>query len=90
MKTIEANLKDVLLGTKGKFVTVEWIKKDGTLRKATVQTNVKKGITGVGRLWEDKDNQLTMYEKATQRRVVVTTDRIVSVECGDIHMRAEQ
>lgn len=89
MKTIEGNLKDILVATKGKFVTVEWIKKDGTLRKATVQTNVKKGINGTGRLWEDKENQLTMFEKANNKRVVVTTDQIVSLKCGSINMKAE-
>lgn len=82
MKTIQANIKDVLIATKGKFFTIKWVKKDGTVREALVQTNVKKGIKGVGRLWEDKENQLTVYEKNTEKRVVITTDRVVEFRCG--------
>lgn len=90
MKTIEANIKDVLVATKGKFFHIEWIKKDGTLRKACVQTNVRKGINGVGRLFEDKENQLTVYERVNEKRVIITTDRVVRFECGNVVMQVEQ
>ena len=89
MRTIQANIKDVLVATKGKFFTIKWVKKDGTVREALVQTNVKKGIKGVGRLWEDKENQLTVYEKNTEKRVVITTDQVISFKCGKTILTVE-
>ena len=90
MKTIERNLKDEMLATQGKFFKVTWYKKNGDLREAVAQTNVRKGINGTGRLWTDGDNQLTAYEKATGRRIVITTDRVVEFQCGKVHHIAEQ
>ena len=83
MKTIEANIKDELLKTKCKFFHITWYKKDGTIREACVQTNVKKGLNGNGRPWQDKENQLTVYEKLTEKRVVITTDRVIKFQCGN-------
>jgi len=34
--------------TNGKFFTIKFIKKDGTLRKMTCRTGVSKGVTGKG------------------------------------------
>ena len=90
MKTIERNLKPEMQATQGKFFKVTWYKQNGELREAVAQTNVRKGINGTGRLWQDKENQLTAYEKATGRRIVITTDRVVEFQCGSVHHLAEQ
>lgn len=88
MKTVERNLKDDIVKTKGKFFHVTWYKKNGDLRSAVAQTNVKKGLKGVGRLWDDADNQITCYEKSTGKRIVITTDRIVEFSCGATRISA--
>jgi hypothetical protein len=44
--------------TNGKFFTVKFIKKDGTLRKMTCRTGVSKGITGKGLAFEPKEKGL--------------------------------
>ena len=44
--------------TNGKFFTVKFIKKDGTLRKMTCRTGVSKGVTGKGLAFEPKEKGL--------------------------------
>jgi len=44
--------------TNGKFFTIKFIKKDGTLRKMTCRTGVSKGITGKGLAFEPKEKGL--------------------------------
>ena len=44
--------------TKGKFFTVKFIKKDGTLRKMTCRTGVSKGVTGKGLDFDPKEKGL--------------------------------
>lgn len=89
MKFINSNLKDQIVATKGKFFHVEWYKKNGELRKALAQTNIKKGLAGQVRRWEDAENQITVYEKITGKRIVITTDKVVSFKCGKVVMIAE-
>lgn len=84
MQTIQQNLKDIIAATKGKFFRITWKKKNGELRMGTFQTNVKKGLKGIGRAWKDADNQITVYEPATKKRVVITTDQVLSFKCGSV------
>jgi hypothetical protein len=44
--------------TNGKFFTVKFIKKDGTLRRMTCRTGVSKGVTGKGLAFEPKEKGL--------------------------------
>jgi hypothetical protein len=44
--------------TNGKFFTIKFIKKDGTLRKMTCRTGVSKGVTGKGLAFEPKEKGL--------------------------------
>lgn len=44
--------------TNGKFFTVKFIKKDGTLRKMTCRTGVNKGVNGKGLAFEPKEKGL--------------------------------
>lgn len=39
---------EIINNTRGKFFTVTFVKKDGTIRKATAKTGVRKGVKGVG------------------------------------------
>ena len=44
--------------TNGKFFTIKFIKKDGTLRKMTCRTGVSKGVNGKGLSFEPKEKGL--------------------------------
>ena len=39
---------EIINNTGGKFFTVTFVKKDGTIRRATARTGVRKGVKGVG------------------------------------------
>jgi len=54
MHSISSDIDD----TKGKFFTVKFIKKDGTLRRMTCRTGVSKGVTGKGLAFEPKEKGL--------------------------------
>ena len=41
-------MKDLIESTKGKFFTVTFVKKDGTIRTMTARTGVRKGVKGNG------------------------------------------
>jgi hypothetical protein len=41
-------MKEIIENTAGKFFTVTFVKKDGTIRKATGRTGVRKGTKGIG------------------------------------------
>lgn len=82
MKVIERNLKNDIVGSNGKIFYVEWYKKNGELRKALARLGVKKGLNGNGRCWSDADNQITAYEMTTDKRIVITTDKVVAYRCG--------
>lgn len=47
-EVIEQMVSKDIEQTKGKFFTVKFIKKDGTLRQMTCRTGVSKGVTGKG------------------------------------------
>lgn len=85
MQTIQQNLKAIIAATKGKFFCITWKKKNGEIRMGTFQTDVKKGLKGIGRAWQDAANQITVYEPATKKRVVITTDQVIEFKCGSIH-----
>lgn len=39
---------DIINRTNGKFFTVTFVKKDGTIRRSTARTGVRKGVKGIG------------------------------------------
>lgn len=46
VKTSAEQLRDIIWAHKGQFFTVEWVKADGTLRKAVAQVGYKQGYDG--------------------------------------------
>ena len=57
-KSTESAL-DVIQKSKGKFFTVEFVKRTtGEVRKMNCRTGVKKGVTGIGKPFNDSDKGL--------------------------------
>ena len=76
-------LKQMVLGSKGKFFVVEFIKKDKSLRRMRARLGVKKGLTGTGRSWE-KDNLITVYDMEAHQYRNVNLDTLKSFKCGNV------
>jgi hypothetical protein len=51
-------MRDLIESTKGKFFTVTFVKKDGTIRTMTARTGVKKGVTGQGLKFNPSERNL--------------------------------
>ena len=49
---------DIINRTNGKFFTVTFVKKDGSIRTMTARTGVRKGVKGVGLKFNAKDKNL--------------------------------
>lgn len=46
VKTSAEQLRDIIWAHKGQYFSVEWVKADGTLRKAVAQVGYKQGYDG--------------------------------------------
>jgi len=60
-------IKEMINGTKGKFFSVTFVKKDGSVRSMTARLGVKKGIKGVGLKFDPAERDL-MVVWATDRK----------------------
>lgn len=49
---------EIINNTRGKFFTVTFVKKDGTIRTMTARTGVKKGVTGTGLKFNPSERNL--------------------------------
>ena len=49
---------EIINNTKGKFFTVTFVKKDGTIRTMTARTGVKKGVNGNGLKFNPSERNL--------------------------------
>ena len=76
-------LKQMVLGSKGKFFVVEFVKKDKSLRRMKARLGVKKGLTGTGRTWE-KDNLITVYDMEAHNYRNVNLETLKSFRCGNV------
>lgn len=76
-------LKQMVLGSKGKFFVVEFIKKDKSLRRMRARLGVKKGLTGTGRSLE-KDNLITVYDIEAHQYRIVNLETLKSFRCGNV------
>lgn len=77
-------IKSAIESTKGKFFKIEFIKSDGSKRLMTARTGVHKGISGVGRRYELKDNMVCVYDVVNKGFRTINTDNVLSVKCGKL------
>ena len=73
-------ISDFIAQSKGKFITVSFIKKDGTTRTLNGRTGVTKYLKG-GTSTVDHDKYLVVYDTVNTGYRCVNKDTIVSVTC---------
>lgn len=71
-------LSGELLATNGKFVTVTFVKKDGTLRKMNCRTGVTKHLKG-GESTLDAEQYVTVYDVAKAAYRAINRDTIIDI-----------
>lgn len=72
------NLDELVLESHGKFVTVRFIKKDGSVRTMLCRTGVKKYLKG-GVSTLDPDKFLTVFDVALKDYRAINRSTILSV-----------
>lgn len=75
------NISDFIAQSKGRFLTVEFIKKDGSLRRLNGRTGVTKHLKG-GTSTVDHNKYLVMYDNASAGYRCINKEAIVSVKCN--------
>lgn len=61
------SITELIKSTKGKFFSVEFVKRDGSVRKMTARLGVRKGITGKGLAFNPAERDL-MVVWATDKK----------------------
>ena len=78
------NTKQWIESTRGRFFTVEFVKKDGSNRKMLARTGVKKGLVGAGRSTQLAENLLCVYDVQAKDYRTVNCDNVISFKCGGL------
>ena len=76
-------LDQFVLESNGKFVTIEFIKKDGSLRKINGRLGVKAPLKG-GKSTLDASQYITIYSMADQGYRAINRDTIKSVSLDGV------
>ena len=84
--TASRTMAKMIEESNGKFVTVEFYKKDGTLRKLNGRMGVTKGLVG-GKRTTDPSKFICIHETGNGYRSV-NKDTIVSLKCGGVTITA--
>jgi hypothetical protein len=75
-------LDQFIENSQGKFITVDFIKKDGTLRTINGRTGVKKYLKG-GDCTLDRSKFIIIYENNNGYRAI-NRDTILAIRCGSL------
>jgi hypothetical protein len=78
------NTKQLIESTRGRFFTVEFVKKDGSNRKMLARTGVKKGLVGAGRSKPLAENLVCVYDVQAKGYRTVNCDKVLSFKCGGL------
>lgn len=82
---MKTDILQMIRETNGKFFTVEFIKKDGSIRKLTGRLGVKKGVKGVGMAYDPlSKGLLPVYEMANDGFRMINLETILSLTIDGI------
>jgi len=75
----KAKVMNEIKKTAGKIFFVEFVKKDGSIRKMLARTGVKKGINGNGHSLkeETKNHVIRVYDMMKQAWRTITYDKVI-------------
>ena len=86
---IESNImkmSDFVAQSNGKFITVEFIKKDGSIRKLNGRTGVTKHLKG-GKSTVDHSKFLVIYDTVSSGYRCINKSTILSVSCNGLTIK---
>lgn len=84
-------LRDLLDNTQGRFFTVEFVKKDGSLRTMNCRVGVTRFLKGGDSTVADRKDLYTVYDMVAKgyRNINLNTVRHIAIDGVDIDVRGE-
>jgi len=76
-------LKKIIEDTKGKFFTVNFIKKDGSKRHMLARIGVKKHLKGGESPAKNRDNLVVVFDVHKRAYRMINLDTLLSFKCGN-------
>lgn len=76
-------LRNQIEQTKGRFFTVKFVKKDGTIRTMLARTGVKKGLVGGVSGTAHIPKYFTVYDVNVRQYRNINTETMLSLKCGN-------
>lgn len=89
MNNLNSELKAMIKATNGKFFKVLFVKKDKTEREMLCRVGVSKGVTGVGRVYAEKDHLITVYDMSVRQFRSINLETLKSFRCGKQEWNSE-
>lgn len=80
------NISDFVAQSNGKFITVEFIKKDGSIRKLNGRTGVTKHLKG-GKSTVDTSRFMVIYDTVSSGYRCINKSTILSVSCNGLTIK---
>lgn len=77
-------LKQAIKDTNGRFMSVTWQKKDGTLTKRLLRVGVTKGLVGGVSGVAHIEKYLPMFDVSKRKYISVNCETIVEIKCGNV------
>ncbi len=75
-------IESIIKNTNGKFFVVEFIKKDGSIRKMICRLGVKKHLKGGNKT--TPNNCITVYDVINKGYRCFYPDTIINFKCGNV------
>jgi len=76
------NIKSKILSTNGKFFTVQFIKKNGDLRRMVARIGVKKYLKGGENPAKNYDNLIVVFDVQKRAYRMINLDTLINFKCG--------
>lgn len=80
-------MKQFISWTNGRFFTVEFVKKDGSVRRMNCRTGVKRYSNGGRPTTAHIAKYVTVYDVVKRGYRTINADRILSLKCGGTEFR---
>ena len=79
----EDRAREIIDATGGRIFFVEFVKKDGSIRKMTARKGVHKGVTGKGMTWDpEAHGYATVYDMDKDAWRLVNCRSILRIHCA--------
>lgn len=77
-------LKEMIEATNGRFFTCTFVKRDKSVRTLRGRLGVKKGVTGVGRMYGEKEHLVTVYDVEAHQFRNINVETLKEFRCGAV------